>query len=472
VHHFKDTFLQGGVQQLLACVYDLQRGEDNDESKNDENNRRKLCETRFHLSNLMKGRRFLSLPLAPPNGQSNANSGILEVRAEESIPSRDILPMTMNWKYHNRHLFNIGQPSFFFTISRINEDNSRSMVYRSNAVNGFDVKWPEMIIDLQKLCNVDDQRPLFFTVYNNAKKDEPLGELQTCVAQILEQAAVPVPIFPAPNAETAIGDFTITVGARVGDIPTFPDVSVFAVRLLSFYLSNVLFLCFSLVLQYLKVLNASLLFAVDLTGSNGDQEVMGSRHHISDDPTILNPYQRCISIGGRILERFDADKKYQVYGFGAKVKNAKTGRFSDPTKHCIRIAEEADGIDGVLDHYRQFVPNAMLSGPTFFAPIIREATHFALENAGDNSDGTNLKYTILTIITDGNIVDMEDTKAAIVEASKTPLSIIIIGVGSDGEADDAPSADFFTQMRVLDSDGQLLTHNGVAAERDIVQFVP
>jgi hypothetical protein len=222
----------------------------------------------------------------------------------------------------------------------------------------------------------------------------------------------------------------------------------------------------------LKVLNASLLFAVDLTASNGDPEVVDTRHHISDDPTILNPYQRCISIGGRILERFDADKKYQVYGFGAKVKNAKTGKFSDPAKHCLRIAEEADGIDGVLDHYRQFLPKVMLSGPTYFAPIIREATHFALENAGDNSDGTNLKYTILTIITDGNIVDMEDTKAAIVEASKAPLSIIIIGVGSDAVDEEGPSADFFARMRILDGDGLLLTHNGVEAERDIVQFVP
>jgi hypothetical protein len=204
----------------------LQRGEDNDESKNDENNRKKLCETRFHLSNLMKGRRFLSLPLAPPNGQSNANSGILEVRAEESIPSRDILPMKISWNYHNKTVFNLGQPSFFFTISRINEDNTRSIVYRSNAVKGFEVQWPEMIIELQKLCNVDDFRPLFFTVYNNANKDESLGELQTCVSDILAQAAAPTPFPIVGGANAAIGDFTIKVGTRNKKVPTFNDVSV------------------------------------------------------------------------------------------------------------------------------------------------------------------------------------------------------------------------------------------------------
>jgi hypothetical protein len=37
--------------------------------------------------------------------------------------------------------------------------------------------------------------------------------------------------------------------------------------------------------------------------------------------------------------------------------------------------------------------------------------------------------TILLILTDGIITDLEQTKEAIVAASKLPLSIIIIGVG-------------------------------------------
>ena len=40
------------------------------------------------------------------------------------------------------------------------------------------------------------------------------------------------------------------------------------------------------------------------------------------------------------------------------------------------------------------------------------------------------KYTVLLIITDGMINDMEATKAAIVAASAQPMSIIIVGVGS------------------------------------------
>jgi len=71
-------------------------------------------------------------------------------------------------------------------------------------------------------------------------------------------------------------------------------------------------------------------------------------------------------------------------------------------------------------------------------------------------------YTILLIITDGVINDLEETKAAIIQASKQPLSIIIIGVG---DAD-------FASMNALDCDKNILsTSNGEKAVRDIVQFV-
>lgn len=46
------------------------------------------------------------------------------------------------------------------------------------------------------------------------------------------------------------------------------------------------------------------------------------------------------------------------------------------------------------------------------------------------------QYFILLIITDGVISDMDETRHAVVQASKLPMSIIIVGVGPaefDGE---------------------------------------
>lgn len=73
------------------------------------------------------------------------------------------------------------------------------------------------------------------------------------------------------------------------------------------------------------------------------------------------------------------------------------------------------------------------------------------------------QYFILLIITDGVISDMDETRHAVVQASKLPMSIIIVGVGN---------ADF-AAMEFLDGDNRVLrSYTGEEAVRDIVQFVP
>lgn len=73
------------------------------------------------------------------------------------------------------------------------------------------------------------------------------------------------------------------------------------------------------------------------------------------------------------------------------------------------------------------------------------------------------QYFILLIITDGVISDMDETRHAVVQASKLPMSIIIVGVGN---------ADF-AAMEFLDGDSRVVrSYTGEEAVRDIVQFVP
>ena len=68
-------------------------------------------------------------------------------------------------------------------------------------------------------------------------------------------------------------------------------------------------------------------------------------------------------------------------------------------------------------------------------------------------------YHILLIITDGVIHDMSATIDLIVECSKYPLSIIIVGVGEED----------FANMIELDGDRQILRNSkGEASVRDIV----
>lgn len=100
--------------------------------------------------------------------------------------------------------------------------------------------------------------------------------------------------------------------------------------------------------------------------------------------------------------------------------------------------------------------NVQLFGPSNFSPVINNTISIAKQY----QDGKH--YFVLLIITDGIISDIKHTISAIIEASKLPISIIIVGVG---EAD-------FGAMDELDSDDCRLTINGRTAERDIVQFVP
>ena len=68
-------------------------------------------------------------------------------------------------------------------------------------------------------------------------------------------------------------------------------------------------------------------------------------------------------------------------------------------------------------------------------------------------------YHILLILTDGVIHDMQKTKDLIVECSKYPLSIIIVGIGNSD----------FTDMIELDGDNQILRNSkSEPAQRDIV----
>jgi len=178
-------------------------------------------------------------------------------------------------------------------------------------------------------------------------------------------------------------------------------------------------------------------------------------HYISVDSP--NQYQRAIRSVGDIVANYDSDKKFPVYGFGAKLPN---GTIS----HCFPITfdekrVECNGISEVLALYEQAVKKISLHGPTNFAPIIREASRAASQAVSQ----TYQKYTILLLITDGEITDIYDTIDSIIAAGGLPLSIIIIGVGNES----------FQAMKVLDADsGPLHSKSGKTAYRDIVQFVP
>ncbi|ETE65722.1 Copine-2, partial [Ophiophagus hannah] len=119
-----------------------------------------------------------------------------------------------------------------------------------------------------------------------------------------------------------------------------------------------------------------------------------------------------------------------------------------------------EGVEGIIQAYSNCLPHIRFYGPTNFSPIINHVARFAAQATQQESAS---QYFILLIITDGVISDMDETRHAVVQASRLPMSIIIIGVGN---------ADF-AAMEFLDADNRMLrSYTGEEAVRDIVQFVP
>ena len=200
----------------------------------------------------------------------------------------------------------------------------------------------------------------------------------------------------------------------------------------------------------------NLTVAIDFTGSNGNPSQPNSLHYIG---TNSNSYEVAIRSCGNIVAYYDYDQLFPAFGFG--------GRFcgSQKASHCYPLNmnfndPNIQGIEGILQAYRNMINNTVLYGPTYFHEIINQVISVVRE---DVKAENKMNYNILMILTDGIIDDMDDTIDALVEASFLPISVIIIGIG---DAD-------FTNMNILDADDEpLRDRRGRRTDRDLVQFVP
>eukprot|EP00761_Pharyngomonas_kirbyi_P013138 gb/GECH01013165.1/.p1 GENE.gb/GECH01013165.1/~~gb/GECH01013165.1/.p1 ORF type:complete len:510 (+),score=138.88 gb/GECH01013165.1/:1-1530(+) len=313
----------------------------------------------------------------------------------------------------------------YLVISRANEDSTFSKVHSTEVVKKSKApRWKPFVLSTTTLCNNDFYRPILIEVFDWDKNsdDDKVGELRTSVDALLQNRG--------DTSFTESEDSSSTVGNLVIKHVHFSEEKSFVDYLSSGW-------------------ELSMVVGVDFTGSNGNPSDPESLHYLSSE---RNQYESAISSVGEILQHYDADKMFPAFGFGAKLPNGQVS-------HCFPLNGTNDpycnGINGILESYRNAMSNVQLWGPTMFSPIIREAAAKARQNASQN------KYYLLLMITDGVITDMSETIEEIVNASSLPLSIIIVGVGNED----------FSKMEALDGDDGKLKSKGKTAHRDIVQFV-
>ena len=410
---------------------------------NDESKHRFIGEAVFELSNLLCApSKALTIPIVQKGEFKSL--GTVVVRGEAKADTRDLFCVTFgaNKLVNKEGFFSKSDP--FIVLLRSNEDGSYSKVWESSVVqNSLDPRWSQVKIPMATLCNGDVHRPLRIEIYDHEKSGKH--------------------VFMGGVNEISVNSLLMEKNSRLNVIE--PD----KLKKKAYVNSGILMAddCsiehhYSFT-QYIQGgCEIGLTVAIDFTGSNGDPRLPDSLHYIYPSGEKLNEYESAILSVGKILEPYDTDKLYPVYGFGARLKNAQTGAYEQVSDHCFPVyagGQEVQGVDGILRAYHDVIHNVLFSGPTLFGPLLNTVAAMT-ESVGCVQD--KQRYSVLLIITDGVINDMEMTIKTLIRASNLPLSVVIVGVGA---------ADF-SEMRRLDSDKGLLTLNRETASRDIVQFVP
>ncbi|ODN05578.1 Copine-8 [Orchesella cincta] len=354
-------------------------------------------------------------PILPKNAKISKGSIIL--LAEELVQFKEEVTLKVQgYSMGRTKVYScILAPKIFFVLSKINENGSYTVVYRSEASPGKTPVWRPATIPMRTLCNGDKDRTLQFHVFQVGLNGyhSSLGMVFTTVNKMSELV----------GSETV--NLTGKNGLEKAATLKFAQVTIAPVFTFMEYISG--------------GTQIHCCFAIDFTATSGSRP---------------NPYEQAIQAVGEIIQDYDQTKKFPAYGFGARVPPSGEVRHNFPV--TLTDNPFCNGIEGVMEAYRNCIRQIQLYGPTNFAPVIRDVANLARKNMEGNH------YYVLVIITDGIITDMPQTKEVIVGAAHLPLSIIIVGVGRAN----------FAAMDELDGDTVRLSYNGKFAPRDIVQFVP
>ncbi|XP_039091263.1 copine-5 isoform X2 [Hyaena hyaena] len=376
------------------------------------------------------------MPAVANGGVPGKKCGTIILSAEELSNCRDVATMQFCANKLDKKDF-FGKSDPFLVFYRSNEDGTFTICHKTEVMkNTLNPVWQTFSIPVRALCNGDYDRTIKVEVYDWDRdgSHDFIGEFTTSYRE-LARGQSQFNIYEVVNPKKKMKKKKY--------------VNSGTVTLLSFAVESE-----CTFLDYIKGgTQINFTVAIDFTASNGNPSQSTSLHYMS--PYQLNAYALALTAVGEIIQHYDSDKMFPALGFGAKLP--PDGRVS----HEFPLNGNQEnpsccGIDGILEAYHHSLRTVQLYGPTNFAPVV---THVA-RTAAAVQDGS--QYSVLLIITDGVISDMAQTKEAIVNAAKLPMSIIIIGVG---QAE-------FDAMVELDGDDVRISSRGKLAERDIVQFVP
>ncbi|XP_042155680.1 copine-8 [Oncorhynchus tshawytscha] len=372
----------------------------------------------------------------PLGGIPGKKCGTIILSVEELGNCREVATMQFCAHKLDRKDF-FGKSDPFLVFYRSNEDGTFTICHKTEVVkNTLNPVWQAIAIPVRALCNGDFDRTIKAEVYDWDRdgSHDFIGEFTTSYRD-LSRGQSQFNVYEVVNAKKKIKKKRY--------------INSGTVTMLSFAVESE-----HTFLDYIKGgTQIHFTVAIDFTASNGNPSQSTSLHYMN--PYQMNAYAMALKAVGEIIQDYDSDKMFPALGFGAKLPPDGHVSHEFPLNGNIENPY-CNGMEGILEAYHQSLKTVQLYGPTNFSPVVNHVAKYAAVV----QDGS--QYFVLLIITDGVISDMAQTKEAIVNAAKIPMSIIIVGVGHAE----------FDAMVELDGDDIRISSRGKLAERDIVQFVP
>lgn len=277
------------VQKFEVVVYDKDSGDISDLSKH------QFCGSATFLLGALMCARGQVMDVKLENGRSGSHR--LKVRAEAVTTCNDVFECSIaGYKLANKDGF-FGRSDPFLEFSRVTEDGSFVPVYKSEVVmNDLSPSWPKSVIPVQQLCNGDLDRPLKIEVFDwdSDGGHDSMGVVMTSTRQLMESAGTALDVIEEKKKgkRAYVNSGTLKVlNPTIINVPSFLD--------------------------YIRGgCEVSLSVAIDFTGSNGHPSSLSSLHHVHGD--TMNSYQQAILSVGSVLEAYDSDHRYPVYGTPSK----------------------------------------------------------------------------------------------------------------------------------------------------------
>ncbi|KAG0306153.1 hypothetical protein BGZ99_001889 [Dissophora globulifera] len=259
------------------------------------------------------GEKVMNLTHPSPGRFAEGTLGQIIIHSGELVDSRNML----NFKIQGLGLIKKGlikkgifqsQLTMFFVIQRTNEKGTFSPVYKSQMIDSkVNFDWEAFYVKESVICNGDLSRRLRIDVMRHKRPkskllrlspaDKLIGSTAEFTVGELSQYSYPHSMSISPTTGKAalnIQSLSITVE------PTFLDFFTGGGEI-------------------------NLTVAIDFTASNGDPWQSKSLHFMN--PTGENEYKKVIRSVGDILQHYDTDKKFPVYGFGGHVHGSTQHAF-------------------------------------------------------------------------------------------------------------------------------------------------